>query len=421
MVLKLSSPPSDVSATAVKSGISKVCSKCKGSIPYGKSYWALNGKGAGSVDKTSRKKNSKAALENDVIVPTDITLKNYKDYTFYDMLGVTESTCDEATLKRSYHKAVLLYHPDKKHNNDDFKNEKGQEDRTVFLKIQEAYNTLGDTKKKRAYDSQLPFNEKSPSEKKVLRALEKGGEAYYELWRPCFERNARFAERLPVPDIGDSTCPIAEVYAFYDYWVKFESWRDFTGQDAEHDPESASNREEKRWMIKENDRVAKKKKKDEMIRINDFVMRAMGKDPRIKAEKDRKKNKKANDAKAAEEAAAAKAAEEAAKLAAVPKMDKATKDKLKKAQSKGRNIMRKLLRAVAAANGTEDQGEYGVVTEQDLEVVTASASLDELNNMNNALGGEPATKDTSLLTPAGMDAFMKILQGLKDNGSSQQV
>ena len=64
-------------------------------------------------------------------------------------------------------------------------------------------------------------------------------------------------------------------------------------------------------MIKENDRVAKKKKKDEMIRVNDFVMRAMGKDPRIKAEKDRKKNKKANDAKAAEEAAAAKAAEEA--------------------------------------------------------------------------------------------------------------
>ena len=83
--------------------------------------------------------------------------------------------------------------------------------------------------------------------------------------------------------------------------------------------------------------------------------------------------------------------------------------------------MRKLLRAVAAASGTESQGEYGIISEADLEFVTASASLDELNAMNATLGAEPATKDASLLTPEGIDAFVQILQGLKDGGSKEQV
>ena len=143
----------------------------------------------------------------------------------YEILGIENHERDIEIIKKKYRMMALLYHPDKKHGDEEFKNEKGQEDRTVFLKIQEAYNTLGDVKKKRAYDSQLPFNEKYPSDKKIDRALEKGGEAYYELWQPIYDRNARFAEKLPVPDFGNSTTPIGTVYAFYDYWVKFESWR----------------------------------------------------------------------------------------------------------------------------------------------------------------------------------------------------
>lgn len=42
--------------------------------------------------------------------------------------------------------------------------------------------------------------------------------------------------------------------SFYEYWSRFESWRDFALKAAEHDVEEAGSREEKRWMQKENDK-----------------------------------------------------------------------------------------------------------------------------------------------------------------------
>jgi DnaJ family protein C protein 2 len=51
-------------------------------------------------------------------------------------------------------KALLLYHPDKT----------GRGDRDeVFIAIQSAYETLSDEKKKRAYDSELDFDEAIPT------------------------------------------------------------------------------------------------------------------------------------------------------------------------------------------------------------------------------------------------------------------
>lgn len=49
---------------------------------------------------------------------------------------------------------MLLYHPDKT----------GRGDRDeVFIAIQKAYETLSDEKKKRAYDSELDFDDDIPS------------------------------------------------------------------------------------------------------------------------------------------------------------------------------------------------------------------------------------------------------------------
>ena len=48
-------------------------------------------------------------------------------------------------VKRAYHKALLLYHPDKgsaKYDTD-----------AVFLAVQKAYDILSDKTKRRAYDS----------------------------------------------------------------------------------------------------------------------------------------------------------------------------------------------------------------------------------------------------------------------------
>lgn len=79
------------------------------------------------------------------------------------------------------------------------------------------------------------------------------------------------------------------------------------------------------------------------------------------------------------------------------------------------DIMRNLLRAVADLDGTADEhGQYGLVTEEDLNFVNTSATVEQLNEMNNLLGGEAATKDQASLTPTRIDEFMIILAKLKD-------
>ena len=45
----------------------------------------------------------------------------------------------------------------------------------------------------------------------------------------------------------------SQVYRFYDYWINFESWRDFTGVGAEHKIDDAMSRDEKRYYAKENE------------------------------------------------------------------------------------------------------------------------------------------------------------------------
>ena len=67
-----------------------------------------------------------------------------------------------------------------------------------------------------------------------------------------FARNARWATVRPVPELGSADENLEDIMKFYSYWVRFDSWRDFTGKDAEHNVESAQDREERRWMEQEN-------------------------------------------------------------------------------------------------------------------------------------------------------------------------
>lgn len=180
---------------------------------------------------------------------------NIEKYTLYDVLGLGNwaDCADLDVIKKAYHKAVLLYHPDKQQ----FKTGSEEEDRSVFLKIQLAYNTLCSEDKRRAYDSQLPFDESIPSDEQVQKALEKGPDRYLRMYDKVFKRNARFAVIKPVPgkltivlcrhflcvsEIGTMETPIEQVNSFYEYWTNFESWRDFTGVGAEYDPDQASDR-----------------------------------------------------------------------------------------------------------------------------------------------------------------------------------
>lgn len=250
--------------------------------------------------------------------------------------------------------------------------------------------------------------------------MAKDPKKFFKLFDPVFKRNARFASKKPVPELGDMDTPMLQVSRFYDYWVNFESWRDFTGVGAEHNPENAGSREEKRYMMKENERLAKKLKKKEMERLIALVAIAQAKDPRVVAEKEAKKaikaakeaeaQKKANEENEAKEWAAAQERE----IQEQKSLSKADREKIKKQQSNARNILRKLLRASAAKGHGTAGNEYGILSNADVEVLCAGADLDALNIMNTAMGGVPASKDDSLFLIAGADEVYQRLNVLKE-------
>lgn len=413
--------PAGVSVSRVFEPVSMLDSSMKEATPVGKVFWkhmsTVLGKKEESGGSAGGRKGKAVAYEfpdDKIKIPKNITPKNLHKFTLYDVLGLGKyaGSVDENAIKKAYHKAVLLYHPDKKQD----KTADGQEDRTVFLKIQEAQATLSNEQKRRAYDSQLPFDDSAPSVVDIEKAIEAGENAFYDLYEPVFRRNARFAERKPVPEIGDINTPIDQVYKFYDYWINFDSWRDFTGQDAEYRPDEASSREEKRYMMKENEKKAKKFKKMEIARITKMTMTAMEKDPRVVADKKRvadikdaaknakemEQKKKEDELQAAREWAL-KQDEEAAELC---KLNKVEKEKLKKKASAARNAFKKLLRAIAeqaAGAPTSGVGEFGAVSIEDVELLCVTCSLEEVSALNNALGGDAAVKDPSLLQSQGVE------------------
>jgi DnaJ family protein C protein 2 len=135
-----------------------------------------------------------------------------------------------------------MYHPDK------LTDSITESDKEIWLKIQNAYETLIDPVKRKRYDSSLPFNDSIPNEGDVIDLSD---EAFYELFEPIFRRNALFAKKKPVPNLGDSSTTLEQVLKFYKYWDYFDTWRDFSNFD-EYDVREAADRYERRYMEKEN-------------------------------------------------------------------------------------------------------------------------------------------------------------------------
>ncbi|WP_172278804.1 DnaJ domain-containing protein [Chryseobacterium sp. Chry.R1] len=73
-----------------------------------------------------------------------------KDYYYF--LGISQDASEE-DIKKAYRKLSLKYHPDKNENDDFFADR--------FREIQEAYETLSDSSRRRAYDQNLESHQKS--------------------------------------------------------------------------------------------------------------------------------------------------------------------------------------------------------------------------------------------------------------------
>ena len=76
-----------------------------------------------------------------------IPMKNY-----YYFLGISENASAE-DIKKVYRKLSLKYHPDKNPDDDFFENR--------FREVQEAYDFLGDSEKRRIYDENLAHQQRS--------------------------------------------------------------------------------------------------------------------------------------------------------------------------------------------------------------------------------------------------------------------
>jgi len=408
------SAPSSSSRTngAAKSGIT--IGEAQGALPYGREALLRLG---GVADEKDDSAGDKGGFDMSLIkIPEGVNPKNLKQFTLYNLLGFAGDLGDAANIdaiKKAYHRAVLMYHPDKAQ----FKDATGKEDRSVFLKIQEAFRVLCSEPLRRAYDSQLPFDEAIPTEEITDKFMAKGDHKFFKLFGPIFKRNARWSTIKPVPELGDAETSDSDVLSFYSFWNKFESWRDFTGAGADNKPEDAGSREERRYMEKENAKLAITKKKKEMNRIIELVSLSERRDPRIVAMKNAKKEAKEASMRNREAAAANESANETSALAWIDaqetefkagQADKAEREKLKKKASGERNLLKKLLRAAAAA-GHGSKGEYGIVSADELESICTSADLNDLREMNIALGDKEAEKDNALLKAGGLEVVSKKL------------
>ncbi|KAJ0394604.1 hypothetical protein P43SY_003347 [Pythium insidiosum] len=344
-----------------------------------------------SIDEDEKKRDSVRKQEEAILKKyrKSIRGKNFLELTMYQQLGLADIGFDvtEEQVKKAYHRVLIEHHPDKTGKTENDPN---------YLAVQKAFETLMDPQKKRAYDSQCDFDEWIPSGTEKIAQNEKDGKGkdFYELYGPIFKANGRFSETKPVPELGGDDLPIEEVYAFYDFWHKFESWRDFS-HGLEHDVDSAEHRDQKRWMAKKNEVVAKKKKKDEYRRLANLVDRAMANDPRIRRVKQAEKDKKERAKREKEEAIQRaldeeRRAKEEAERAVREKeeAEKAERQNAKLAREKQKKLLRKVKKAfrelMAAA---EEQGLEGAIDVSKTEDICDAVELEELQSLVDAMGG----------------------------------
>lgn len=319
-----------------------------------------------------------------------------KDIDYYKVLRIPcRPTITPDDVKKAYRKACLMYHPDK--------SGRGEDD-AVFLKVKTAFETL--STQKRAYDStEMPFDDSIPSEKTYSTLT------FFDTFEPVFRRNLHFDSRLlspannlkqsntkrnsrrssgssrnvknnkkvlAPPSLGDMSTPIEAVHEYYDHWIHFESWRDFSLQAAreletqEH-LDNAESRYEKRWFQKEIDRHAKKLKQTEVSRITQLVERAMAVDPRLIQERKRlveEKERKQSERK--QEILDKKKKEEDARLAEKQRIEEEKKRKAEERmfREKEKKMMRKVKQAfkrhVSSALQELKQKDHALEDEVDL-------------------------------------------------------
>ncbi|EPY37769.1 DnaJ like protein subfamily C member 2 [Angomonas deanei] len=195
---------------------------------------------------------------------------------WYDVLKVEQG--DSATveqLRAAYRRRCLETHPDKQPNHSD----------ELFKKVQKAFDILGDPEIRQSYDCSRPFDETIPGE--TVEEKE-----FFNVFAPVFERNKKWSKDATLPSLGDDSLPISDVYRFYDRWNTYQSWRDFSQVADLEEIQEDMPREEKRYYMRENERVLNQYRKEEKERIRSLIERARKNDPRIRRHREEEEAKR---------------------------------------------------------------------------------------------------------------------------------
>ncbi|KAI4283983.1 MAG: hypothetical protein L6R38_001776 [Xanthoria sp. 2 TBL-2021] len=321
--------------------------------------------------------------------------KDWKGQDHYAVLGLSKHRyrATDSQIKRAHRKKVLRHHPDKRAATG------SSEDDSFFKCIQKAFEVLTDPIKRRQFDSVDENANVDPPSKK---AASKSPSAFYKLWGPVFEREARFSKTQPVPKLGNDRSSKEEVEEFYNFWFNFESWRSFEYQD-EDVPDDTENRDQKRHVERKNNNARKKKKSEDIARLRQLVDDCLAGDERIKkfkkearAGKDKKRlDREAEERRVVEEAK--KAREEKEKLMKEKEeAEKAEKVEGKKAKEAAKNAAKKNKRvlkgSVKDANYLLPKGQEAGAKRVDevlgdVEAVTGKLDNEELAVMAGKLTG----------------------------------
>ncbi|XP_030385105.1 dnaJ homolog subfamily C member 2 [Scaptodrosophila lebanonensis] len=348
----------------------------------------------------SDEKLTGAGEEVDIGYLKSLDPKEWKDQDHYSVLGLGklrfEASDDD--IRRAYRRMVLQHHPDKRKA----KGEEVVQDDDYFTCITKAYEILGTSKTRRSYDSVDPkFDDAFPTQADI-------DSNYFEVFNKYFNLNARWSEKPHVPPFGDVDAKREEVERFYNFWYEFKSWREFSYLD-EEDKEKGQDRDERRWIEKENKAARIKRKKEEMARIRTLVDLAYNNDKRILKFKQEEKDRKAAAKRAKMDAAQAQKAEQerAVREAALAKerAEKAEQKRIeqiriereqqKKVLKKERKTLRdKVKDCKYYAKNDKDQLKHMEGTEK----ICETFSLGELQELNKAMESK------------GREAFMAALQ-----------
>jgi DnaJ family protein C protein 2 len=339
-------------------------------------------------------------------------------------------------LRKSYRRLVLEKHPDKKLSNErsparakkekekqdgeeatakagkgkgdrDGEEEEEDEEEEEFKLLSAAWELLGDETRRRQYDSIDYFNDSTPT---AYRERADDPDRFYRLFGAYFSRQSKFSVHRPVPQLGDADTPLDEVQDFYQFWGNFKSWRDFTLL-AEFDTAEAGDREERRWMQRNNKNKVEQMKKAEMKKLFACVQLAQDNDPRLlKAKSDRAAEKEL--ARAEKEAALAaerkaksdaedaiRASEEAAaaEAAAVKAAKDGEKAAVKREKEKLRSALKKARKELKALG---EQGAKWEARAADLEAVASGLPTEEIEALTETLAAADVQVGAAALAAA---------------------